>query len=239
MANSYFGAGDRSKFYGLKEVADCALYPTDATLTISYTKANAKVTVTAAKPESGAIGADEEYSSPLVFDTLKVTNFDMSSDDVSANGGKGNPELLNWSYGKSLSFTMEDALLSTDTLHLLYGSQKRDTAGDGIIVIDGGTFPGAYMMVGITVIRNLITGNDTPFVFIVPKVQFQVSGTLTMQAEGDPSTFEMTAKCLAQTISEKIGDGSATDRKDSLVVFIDCHQLADSKSVVLKASTDA
>lgn len=235
MANSYFGAGDHSKFYGLKEVADCALYPTDATLTIAYD--GTKVTVTGAKPSSNAVGQDAEYTSPLVFDTLKVTNFEMSSDETSAKGGKGNPELLNWSYGKSLSFSMEDALLSSDTLHLLYGSQKRSTAGDGIIVIDGGTFPGAYMMVGITVIRNLVTGNDTPFVFVIPKVQFQVTGTLTMQAEGDPSTFEMSAKCLAQTITEKIGsDGSEAERKDALVVFLDCHQLTASKNVVLKAS---
>jgi hypothetical protein len=44
--------------------------------------------------------------------------------------------------------------------------------------------------------RSEKTGKDEPFQFIINKAKVQSNVTLTLQAEGDPSTFEMTLNVL-------------------------------------------
>ena len=43
-------------------------------------------------------------------------------------------------------------------------------------------------MVGETFIRSEETGKDEAFQFIIPKAKVQSSVTLSLEAEGDPST---------------------------------------------------
>jgi hypothetical protein len=64
------------------------------------------------------------------------------------------------------------------------------------IVISGDSFPGTYYVVGDTYARSEITGEDEFFQFIIPKAKMQSEVTLTMEAEGDPSTFNMSLKVL-------------------------------------------
>ena len=51
-------------------------------------------------------------------------------------------------------------------------------------------------MVGETFIRSEETGKDEAFQFIIPKAKVQSSVTLTLEAEGDPSVFNMNLKVL-------------------------------------------
>lgn len=209
-------AADRSKFYGLKEVADVELYPVGTQISITYTKnEDTPLTFTPATKAS--------YS----FDTLKVTNIETSSEETSARGGKGNPELISWSYGKEVTFTMEDALLSMDTLDLMFGATESES-DTPTLTIDANTFPEPYMIVGKTVMRSYTDGKDHPFYFVMPKAQIQVGGTLTMEAEGDPSTFEMTVKALSSNCV--IGGNEA---KDVLVQFINIEKLTDGQAFVI------
>ena len=71
-------------------------------------------------------------------------------------------------------------------------------AAEGIRVIDinPSTFPGTYYITGDTYARSAITGKDEFFQFVVPKAKVQSEVTLTMEAEGDPSTFSMNLKVL-------------------------------------------
>ena len=64
------------------------------------------------------------------------------------------------------------------------------------IVISAASYPGTYYVTGDTYARSAATGNDELFQFVIPKAKMQSSVTLTMQAEGDPSTFSMTLKVL-------------------------------------------
>ena len=64
------------------------------------------------------------------------------------------------------------------------------------VTISPDTFPGTYKVVGDTLIRSEKTGRDEPFQFIINKAKVQSNVTLTLQAEGDPSTFEMTLNVL-------------------------------------------
>jgi len=252
----------------------------------------------------------------LFLDTLKVSTIETTAENTAAQGGWGNPKLVQWDYGKEINITLEDALLSLESLRfMLGGAIKKPTANNKVIVrhteevvckeggkvpkpkdhltgveltpvaseghpirlinlggseanaaagartqlvyasgaaaptIDGNhaisfknpkafgsdstvpsamgdhirifweevlennngtetaievtispdTFPGTYRVVGDTFMRSEKTGKDEPFQFVINKAKVQSNVTITLQAEGDPSTFEMTLNVLRST----------------------------------------
>jgi len=196
--------------YGLKEVADVYFFPVGTVITVdsSITSTSSGYVapyITATDSSSNAASVD------FIFDTLKVSNIEVASEDTSATGGKGNPELISWSYGKEITFTMTDAVFSMATLDLMFGANQTVNDEENSptkITIDSDTFPANYCIVGSTYMRSQADGKDYPFIFEIPNAKVQVGGTLTMEADGDPTTFEMTIKALKKGGSDK-----------SLVVF--------------------
>lgn len=223
--------------YGIKEVADVTFYEI---------------------AEGGVPGAPVLY-----LDTLKVSTIEQTAENTSARGGKGNPELIMWDYGKEITVTLEDALFSAKSMALMYGIEPKENSEDfssitqvlktvrkadvidashfringqsaeveGVsyydaynkpvsvesgqvpssdyvyatgklkvtgqqIVISSDKFPGTYYITGDTYARSEATGDDEFFQFIIPKAKMQSEVTLTMEAEGDPSTFNMNLKVL-------------------------------------------
>ena len=67
------------------------------------------------------------------------------------------------------------------------------------VTISPDTFPGTYRVVGDTFMRSEKTGTDEAFQFVINKAKVQSNVTLTLEAEGDPSTFEMTLSVLRAT----------------------------------------
>ena len=65
-----------------------------------------------------------------------------------------------------------------------------------VIEISANTFPGTYYITGDTFARSYASGRDEFFQFIVPKGKIQPENTITLEAEGDPSTFDMNVKVL-------------------------------------------
>ena len=66
----------------------------------------------------------------------------------------------------------------------------------GVIEISANTFPGTYYVTGDTFARSEITGEDEFFQFIIPKAKMNAENTITLEAEGDPSVFNMTLRVL-------------------------------------------
>ena len=64
------------------------------------------------------------------------------------------------------------------------------------IVVSGDTFPGTYYVTGDTYARSDIDGRDQFFQFIIPKAKMSAEQTITLEAEGDPSTFNMNLTVL-------------------------------------------
>lgn len=218
--------------YGIKEVADVTFYE---------------------------IADNGEAGAPVLYlDTLKVSTIEQTAESTSARGGKGNPELIMWDYGKEITVTLEDALFSAKSMALMYGVDINNTSdfgkettilktvkpsqvsSDGSkitingqnftvsgsvtyydengssttnkasaayatakitvsgqkIVISSDKFPKTYYITGDTYARSEATGKDEFFQFIIPKAKMQSEVTLTMEAEGDPSTFNMNLKVL-------------------------------------------
>ena len=247
----------------------------------------------------------------LFLDTLKVSTIETTAENTAAQGGWGNPKLVQWDYGKEINITLEDALMSLESLRFMLGGaiKKSTKAGNTVIVrhteevvvdsngkvpapkdhltgktllpvaseahpirlinLGGGTnsttagartqltdksfapagntitfknpaagidtlteptpgdhirifwedvvtnattdesavevtispdtFPGTYRVVGDTFMRAEKTGKDEPFQFVINKAKVQSNVTITLQAEGDPSTFEMTLNVLRST----------------------------------------
>lgn len=207
----------------------------------------------------------------LYLDTLKVSTIEQTAENVSARGGKGNPELVIWDYNKEITVTLEDALYSAKSMAIMFGGDKTaaatnstgvsiyksynwvagstdtalpatptimvagtsvtlhvtgaldvasgtamsmsDTVTPGsnyvltgyidmgskqayVIDIGPDTFPGEYYIVGDTFARSSINGEDDLFQFIIPRAKVQSEVTLTMEAEGDPSTFNLNIRVL-------------------------------------------
>ena len=66
----------------------------------------------------------------------------------------------------------------------------------GTVEISANTFPGQYMIQGDTYGRREADGEDELFIFIINKAKVLSEVTITLEAEGDPSTFNMPIKVL-------------------------------------------
>ena len=92
--------------YGIKEVADVTFYE---------------------------INDDGTPGKPVLFlDTLKVSTIEQTAEQVDARGGKGNPKLITWDYGKEITVNVEDALFSPKSMSIMLG--------DGTVQQGGGAF---------------------------------------------------------------------------------------------------
>ena len=255
--------------YGIKEVAD-----------VTFCK----------------IDADGKRGAPVLYlDTLKVSTIEQTAETSEARGGKGNPKLVSWDYGKEITVSLEDALFSAKSMSLMFGDGETpaevtgnitrtavmrvtdgvdffvadmigtsggavrknvwlgpvpqgqegvsfddvkdklgtvkiyDEAGskDPITItnaedwtgkesgyagkvfvtytlksksrtinISGDSFPGTYYITGDTYARSDVTGEDQFFQFIIPKAKVTSENTITLEAEGDPSVFNMSLTVL-------------------------------------------
>ena len=238
--------------YGIKEVADVTFYK---------------------------IESDGSRGMPVLYlDTLKVSTVEQTASSSDARGGKGNPKLVSWDFGKEINVTLTDALFSPASMALMYGDKDgvdtkstekitkvamtrilktaadstvemdtaegrktvkvlaeggstyntgitkvtdadgaeisasefgSKTAGDKFFVhyevtptskkvinINADTFPGTYYITGDTFCRSDVTGEDDFFQFIIPKAKMSSENTITLEAEGDPSVFNLNLTVL-------------------------------------------
>ena len=241
--------------YGIKEVADVTFYK---------------------------INADGSKGDPVLYlDTLKVSTVEQTASSADARGGKGNPKLVSWDFGKEINVTLTDALFSPASMAIMFGDKdgvgignteekitkvamarisatKADTTveidskegrktvkvladggatynttagivsvtgadhepisaenfasqtvGDKVFVhyevaptskkvidINADTFPGTYYITGDTFCRSDVTGEDDFFQFIIPKAKMSSENTITLEAEGDPSVFNLNLTVL-------------------------------------------
>ena len=255
----------------------------------------------------------------LYLDSLKVSTIETTAENVAAQGGWGNPRLIQWDYGKEVNLTLEDALISLESLRFMLGGAihragagaeaiyvhhteevvayadetdatkilvplpkdhlsgktmtpaasaghpirlinlgggkdangnpgltagtrtqittgtmsangtqlkfknpaagvsaataplpddhirifweekiENDTGAETAVevTISPDTFPGTYKVIGDTFMRSEKTGKDEMFQFIIGKAKVTSDVTITLEAEGDPSTFEMTLNVL-------------------------------------------
>lgn len=278
--------------YGIKEVADITFYH---------------------------IGSSGKPDYPVLYiDTAKTSTIEQTAEQSDAKGGKGNPKLITWDYGKEITVTLEDALFSAKSMAIMFGNgtvKEADeytsgtsyimrtetfratgttiptptegvysdgsgwkakyegpdgkmytkvnpkfyaadgspvpttsvtafTEGDvyfcsydlklsdvGVIEISGNSFPGTYYVTGDTYARSSVSGEDEFFQFIIPKAKVQSENTITLEAEGDPSVFNMSLTVLRpddgvmmQLVKYSL-DGGAAATEAATATIVHNHQL--------------
>ena len=77
-----------------------------------------------------------------------------------------------------------------------YAVVTLETSARREIEISANSFPGTYKVVGDTYARSTVTGNDDFFQFIIERAKVQSENTITLEAEGDPSVFNMSLRVL-------------------------------------------
>ena len=79
----------------------------------------------------------------LYLDTLKVSTVETTAENVSAQGGWGNPKLITWDYGKDINITLEDAVVSFEELRTMLGASLHEASNDNKVTVfstvEGGT----------------------------------------------------------------------------------------------------
>lgn len=81
----------------------------------------------------------------------------------------------------------------------IYSVEVKTTVTTGkakTLTIEADDFPGTYKIVGDTYARNRDTGEDEYFQFIIHRAKMSAEQTLTLEAEGDPSTFNLNLTVL-------------------------------------------
>ena len=99
--------------YGIREICDVVL------------KAKAKMTV-----GNKVFYKDEPV---IYFDSLKTSTMEGAATTVYAQGGRGNSRLIAWEGERTVTFTMEDALISTVGLAILTGADVIDATEKAVI----------------------------------------------------------------------------------------------------------
>lgn len=81
---------------------------------------------------------------------------------------------------------------------------EHPVAAKSVITITPDSFPGTYYVTGDTMIRSERTGKDEYFQFVIPKAKMTAEQTISLEAEGDPSTFNMTLQVLRPESGEML-----------------------------------
>jgi hypothetical protein len=71
----------------------------------------------------------------IYFDTLKTSTLEGAATTVYAQGGKGNPRLVAWEGDRTVTFTMEDALISPQSFSVLSGAGFMDATKEKPIYV--------------------------------------------------------------------------------------------------------
>ena len=66
----------------------------------------------------------------IYFDTLKTSSMEGQATQVYAQGGRGNPRLVSWEGERTVTFTMEDALISPEGFMILSGAGLIEATSD-------------------------------------------------------------------------------------------------------------
>lgn len=81
---------------------------------------------------------------------------------------------------------------------------KHPVAAKTVITIKPDSFPGTYYVTGDTMIRSERTGKDEYFQFVIAKAKMTAEQTISLEAEGDPTTFNMSLQVLRPENGEMV-----------------------------------
>ena len=145
------------------------------------------------------------------FDTLKTSAMEGASTTVYAQGGKGNARLMAWEGERTITFTMEDALISPEGFMILSGAGLIDASKDqpiyqhmvetidgGVVNVNNGT---KELKIPLTNIPYLPAGKGDNFGYVMLMKNGEIISEPYIPAHGDNAYVEEDGKYVI-TVSE-------------------------------------
>ena len=171
---------------------------------------------------SGYIMRTETFvaTTDATADTTHATNAGWDSTYEGPNGASHTKQ--------NAKFYTEDGKVATTFSKgdKYFCSYDLETANAKVIEISANTFPGVYYVTGDTFARSETTGKDEFFQFIIPKAKVQSENTITLEAEGDPSVFNMNLRVLRpadgvmmKLVKYDLANGTTTTEGNTSVVI--------------------
>ena len=170
----------------------------------------------------------------LFLDTLKVSTIETTAENVAAQGGWGNPKLVQWDYGKEINVTLTDALLSLESLRfMLGGAIKKPASNDEVVVRhteevicgDSGVIPlPKDHLTGVTLTPKATVGHPIRLINLGGGKNSTTAGARTqivVEAGGSPIT--MTGEQTIKFKNPKAGldNATAATQGDHIRIFWD------------------
>ena len=197
--------------YGIREVCDLKFYKIDDVI---------------------GKGKSLETAIPVfVIDSAKTSTLEGAATTVYAQGGRGNPRLIAWEGEKTLTFTVEDALISKEGLEVLTGD--KNSAKDGIIDISPNNFAGYYYVTAESLMRQEDNGEDYPVTITLPRVKIQSNFSISMSPTGDPSTFSYVMDAFPGYINADDNYAKAANKKLLCRIKIEENPISDIDEVTI------
>ena len=189
----------------------------------------------------------------LYIDTAKTASLEGAATTVYAQGGKGNPRLIGWEGEKTLTFTIEDALMSPISFHMLSGAgvikgRNADEDGKGgkkiyvhttydLVAEANGDKVVAVLSAEARDNATLVVSKEAPVYPVVLDAAGAVSNYLTAVTENEILVDDKAADSLNGEIQADnkditfvlgLSDSETTDSRANLVkagdaVRIDCY----------------
>lgn len=100
----------------------------------------------------------------------------------------------NAAYGETISTGITFNEIKNGEVYIV--EYKVNPTTKAVLNINADTFPGTYKVVGDTYARNNRTGQDEFFQFVIQKAKMNPETTITLEAEGDPTVFDMSLRVL-------------------------------------------
>ena len=156
---------------------------------------------------SGALTPEDFECSGLYLDTLKIANFTQEGPTKTITGGQyANPIIK---YGKTMTCEMQDALGRAATLVEFFGCDYDEENGR-LSVTD--KFPGAFCLEGKTFFIDQTTGEKKYVWILIPQFLPDAILTLTQDAEGDATVFDLNGTVAVTQIADTAEDAAVEDK---------------------------
>ena len=158
----------------------------------------------------------------IYFDTLKTSSMEGAATTVYAQGGRGNSRLIAWEGERTVTFTMEDALISPAGFMILSGAGLIEASTDKPIYVHTTEQTNAVNVDGDTVTIELTEephfaeGEDFIYVMLMDNGEIVSEPYIPVKAEG---------KVITLKAGDDIEAGSAKSWKAGFVK--DCVVLVD------------
>ena len=199
-------------------------------------------------------GKVKDYTNPSSYimktETFVATDTTVPSAGTDASGWKAKFEGPDGTLYPKVNPKFFDENGTATTAALVVGKKYFCTydllVKGSVIEISATTFPGVYYVTGDTYARSEVSGKDEFFQFILQKAKVLSENTITLEAEGDPSVFNMNLRVLRpadgkmmKLVKYELDETGSTAATEADAEIVHNHNLGTANMLATTVATSA